>query len=348
MGMIRRGGICFALAAVALTTAGGQPALSVEFKCEANKLTAAGKYDFCRLKAEADAVKTQSMPDFSRCDAAYSTKWGKAETQVGAMCPSSGDAGAVQAFITEHANALKAALDGGPLPEGVLSCNADLHTCGGNLNTCSANETACNANLSTCTASLAACVANGGVTLLKTGEYDTLYGAGSDGVLQKGISRSYTDNGDGTITDNRTGLMWEKKDESGGIHEARNFYTWSSAYGGFMMDGTITTTFLATLNSGGGFAGYTDWRIPNRFELESLIDLAIPTFTIDPIFYTNCQPGCTLMTCSCNMGGGYWSSTTFPYNGLPTHAWNVAFFTGIVYWEQKSDGLYVRAVRGGF
>lgn len=36
--------------------------------------------------------------------------------------------------------------------------------------------------------------------------------AGQDGWLQKGLARSYTDNGDGTITDNKTGLMWEKKD----------------------------------------------------------------------------------------------------------------------------------------
>ena len=95
--------------------------------------------------------------------------------------------------------------------------------------------------------------------LLKTGQ-TTAYGTGSDGDLQKGRSRSYTDNGDGTITDNTTGLMWEKKDQSGGTHDWSNAYTWSapSTFTTNFMDGTITTTFLASPNSGSGFAGYTD------------------------------------------------------------------------------------------
>jgi hypothetical protein len=41
----------------------------------------------------------------------------------------------------------------------------------------------------------------------------------SDGDVQAGAALSYTDNGDGTVTDNNTGLMWEKKDDSGGIHD---------------------------------------------------------------------------------------------------------------------------------
>jgi hypothetical protein len=31
------------------------------------------------------------------------------------------------------------------------------------------------------------------------------------------VARSYTDNGDGTITDNETGLMWEKKSYAGSV-----------------------------------------------------------------------------------------------------------------------------------
>jgi hypothetical protein len=104
---------------------------------------------------------------------------------------------------------------------------------------------------------------------LKTGQ-TTPFGTGSDGNVKKGVARSYTDNGDGTITDNKTGLMWEKKDQSGpsGIHDVHYTYTWSGpSYGSsYIMDGTITSTFLAALNGGSGFAGHTDWRIPNRFE----------------------------------------------------------------------------------
>src|SRR5262249_20870553 len=61
---------------------------------------------------------------------------------------------------------------------------------------------------------------------LKTGQ-TTSYTAGDDGAVQKGDARAYTDNGDGTITDNRTGLMWEKKDRSGGLHEYSHYYPWA-------------------------------------------------------------------------------------------------------------------------
>ena len=91
----------------------------------------------------------------------------------------------------------------------------------------------------------------------------TTYGTGSDGDLQKGAARSFTDNGDGTITDNMTGLMWEKKSDDGTIHDKDNTYTWGLTSSPYTMNGTMVTTFLAALNGGGGFAGHTDWRIPN-------------------------------------------------------------------------------------
>lgn len=44
-------------------------------------------------------------------------------------------------------------------------------------------------------------------------------GSGQDGELQKGLARAYTDNGDGTITDMRTGFAWEKLSDDGSIHD---------------------------------------------------------------------------------------------------------------------------------
>jgi len=41
----------------------------------------------------------------------------------------------------------------------------------------------------------------------------------------------FVDNGNGTITDNQTGLMWEKKDRSGGLHPSATRYTWSGLCG---------------------------------------------------------------------------------------------------------------------
>src|SRR6185437_3694500 len=57
---------------------------------------------------------------------------------------------------------------------------------------------------------------------------------GEDGNPAFGAPLSYKDNGDGTITDNNTQLMWEKKVALDGItsatnlHDADNIYQWSS------------------------------------------------------------------------------------------------------------------------
>ncbi|MCB1186881.1 DUF1566 domain-containing protein [bacterium] len=66
-----------------------------------------------------------------------------------------------------------------------------------------------------------------------------------------GLQPSYTDNGDGTITDNNTGLMW--------VQTPNNLQKVTYAQ---------TAGIAAGLNTG----GYTDWRVPTIKELYSLID----------------------------------------------------------------------------
>ena len=88
----------------------------------------------------------------------------------------------------------------------------------------------------------------------------------------------FVDNGDGTVTDHETGLIWEKKDNFGGglnladPHDADNGYAWSAS--GTVADGAAYTDFLAKLNDGastdggastaitGCFVGHCDWRLP--------------------------------------------------------------------------------------
>jgi hypothetical protein len=161
-----------------------------------------------------------------------------------------------------------------------------------------------------------------------------------------GRSRTRT-TGDGTITDNNTGLMWEKKDQSGGVHDWTNFYMWGMRSPPYTMNGTMVTTFLATLNAGTGFAGHTDWRIPNVKELQSIVNYErpLPAPTVDGAFNTDCTAGCTVLTCSCTQSGPYWSSTTIQNN--PNNAWNVNFNNGNVNNNNKDNNNYVRAVRGG-
>jgi hypothetical protein len=64
---------------------------------------------------------------------------------------------------------------------------------------------------------------------------------------------SYTDNGDGTVTDNVTGLMWQQA-------VSATTYTWVQA-----------VAYCPTLR----LAGHSDWRLPSRIELVSIVDLGV-------------------------------------------------------------------------
>jgi len=186
--------------------------------------------------------------------------------------------------------------------------------------------------------------------LLKTGQ-TTSYGTGSDGDLQKGVAQNYVDNGDGTITDTNTGLVWEKKSDDGTIHDKDNTYSWGQGVSPYSMNGTVVTTFLAVLNTGSGFAGHTDWRLPNRRELESIVNLENVTPAVSAEFNTNCgvnssgNAGCTVTTCSCTVSDYHWSSSTDALS--PPSAWVVYFGDGNIATPSKTNSYYVRAVRGG-
>lgn len=108
------------------------------------------------------------------------------------------------------------------------------------------------------------------------------------GSMDYGIN-DFSDNGDGTITDISTGLMWMQDDNGQAI-------SWADAL-------NYAETF--------SFAGYDDWRLPDVKELQSIVDYTrAPSVTnsaaIDPLF------NCTQIT---DEGGNvnfpfYWSSTT--------------------------------------
>jgi len=154
----------------------------------------------------------------------------------------------------------------------------------------------------------------------------------------------FVDNGNGTITDTKSGLQWEKKGDDGGIHDQDNAYTWSTG-SPFNPDGTAFTLFLATLNRTPCFAGHCDWRLPSVTELQSLIDYAQFAPATDPVFYTGCTAGCTIATCSCTTLDYYWSVTSSAE--LSNNVWNVDFNSGYVSLYDKTLPFYVRAVRGG-
>lgn len=187
------------------------------------------------------------------------------------------------------------------------------------------------------------------------------FGAGSDGDLQPGVARSYVDNGDGTITDRRTGLVWEKKDRSGGVHDQDRTYTWTDNSGN--LDGTAVSEFLAALNAGEGFAGHNDWRIPNIRELVTLVhygvqasapnivvgdgSVAVRLPMVFPIFDSDCAADCSVLDCSCTDGSPYWTSSTRLPDAETGEAWFVDFGHGDTAFGSKPEALRVRAVRGG-
>ncbi len=102
-----------------------------------------------------------------------------------------------------------------------------------------------------------------GAAVEKTGQ-TTSYATGDDGDLKTGVvwpSPRFTDNSDGTVTDNLTGLIWLQDADAGDGTE-----TWADAL-------SICNSLAAGQQglSDGSSAG--DWRLPTEKELHSLIDL---------------------------------------------------------------------------
>jgi len=166
----------------------------------------------------------------------------------------------------------------------------------------------------------------------------------------------FVDNGDGTVTDKKTGLMWEKKTAMvvgsfvdcsttmcSDPHDVGNAYKWTAS--GTAPDGVLFTDFLAKLNNGastdgtaitGCFAGHCDWRLPTVSELQTIVD---------PI-QGLCGGGsgrCINPTFGPTQSGLYWSATTLA--GNPSLAWLVDFNDGSLSVDGETFRFYARAVR---
>src|SRR5262245_65459894 len=94
--------------------------------------------------------------------------------------------------------------------------------------------------------------------------------------------------------------MWEKKSRDGSIHDVGVGYTWDNAF----------AVHIAGLNAGAGFAGHTDWRLPNVKELQSIVNYETRNPAVAAAFNTGCVAACTVTSCSCTVAADYWSSTT--------------------------------------
>ena len=139
---------------------------------------------------------------------------------------------------------------------------------------------------------------------LKTGQtvcYDattsvTCPGIQDDGASQRGSARGYINNGDGTVTDNATGLVWQRcplglsgATCSIGSQTASNYATGISTCSGLTL------------------AGKT-WRLPTYFELQTLSNFSL--IASDPTFFPNAS-------------SFYWSSTTATVLGNNLNAYTI-------------------------
>jgi hypothetical protein len=145
--------------------------------------------------------------------------------------------------------------------------------------------------------------------------------------------------------DNVTGLTWEVKQDKDtdknydNPHDAENTYTWydpdpdtNGGYEGTQSDHD-TLDFITELNNS-NFGGYSNWRMPSRVELRSIVDYSIPFPgpAVNSVFFPN-----TIASC-------HWTSTTSAYG--TSIAWHECFQYGGSGYSSKSYDYYVRAVCG--
>ena len=149
------------------------------------------------------------------------------------------------------------------------------------------------------------------------------------------------------VKDNVTGLIWEVKRNKDGVknyddpHDADNTYTWYDSNpatncgdAGTPGGGTDTEDFIIDLNNA-NFGGYSDWRLPNREELWSIVDCSIrsPGPAINAAYFPDAA------------ASWYYSCTT--YAKYTYRVWGVYFKDGASATRHKGESNYIRAVRGG-
>jgi hypothetical protein len=157
-----------------------------------------------------------------------------------------------------------------------------------------------------------------------TGSRISCVGTGQDGDFQAGVpfpTPRFTDNNDGTVTDNLTGLIW--------LQDANRFgeVPWEEALS--------NARRLASGSHGLEDGSQADaWRLPNVNELQSLLDLSNPSGPALPAGhpFKNAQVA------------NYWSSTSVA--AFPALGWYVALAVGPPVFDLKFNAMRMWPVRG--
>ncbi len=156
-----------------------------------------------------------------------------------------------------------------------------------------------------------------------------IYMTGDDGYLKKGENWPVPRFSAGTyvVTDNLTGLMWQKSANNGEKD-------WSSAI-------LYCNTLELFVGNNIGYVA-DDWRLPNIKELQSLLDFGYVAPSLSDAEGTwKWSEGDPFTDVRSSF---YWSSTTHAY--YTTTAWYVRFWDGFVNRNEKTNDNYVWCVRG--
>ncbi|MBE0598468.1 MAG: DUF1566 domain-containing protein [Desulfuromonadales bacterium] len=127
----------------------------------------------------------------------------------------------------------------------------------------------------------------------------------------------------GTVTHKTTGLMWMRCS----LGQSWNGKTCTGTAGSHSWQNALKAVHLYD------FAGYRDWRLPNKNELDSILEESCAS----PAINTTVFPATPLSY--------FWSSS--PYAGLAHGAWSIDFGYGSAHATVKSGKVHVRLVRGG-
>lgn len=144
------------------------------------------------------------------------------------------------------------------------------------------------------------------------------------------------------VRDNQSGLIWEVKQSAPGLQNINNTYSWydpdeksNGGYAGKANAGVCTgsdcdtDSYIKAINAT-KLCGLTDWHLPSRFELNTIVDASVfvPGPTLPKAFFP--EP----------IAGKYWTDTTFRTRRAGAWVWR--FDQGSDYVEEKSQPLNVR------
>ena len=152
-------------------------------------------------------------------------------------------------------------------------------------------------------------------------------GTGQDGAIKGGVAwpvPRFTDKGNGTVSDNLTGLMWTKDANAPGPTACTpaTSKSWQQAL-----------DYAACLNSN-SYLGFNDWRVPSIRELGGLVDASRSNPALPAGHpFTSVQ------------SSYYWSGST--YANSTVNAWYVVMNYGYVGYGSKTNSYYVWPVRSG-